>query len=41
MSIKLKFEVVFKFNKMYSLKAKNRNCIDVIFDKLHQQDKLH
>ena len=26
---------------MYFLKAKNRNFIDVTFDKLHQQNKLH
>ena len=41
MFINFKFEVVFKFNKMYSLEVKNRNFIDVTFDKLHQQNKLH
>ena len=41
MSIKLKSEAVSKFNKMYSLEVKNRSFIDVTFDKLHQQDKLH
>ena len=41
MSINLKFEAVSKFNKVYSLEVKNRNFIDAIFDKLHQQDKLH
>ena len=41
MFINFKFETVFKFNKMYFLKVKNRNFIDVIFDKLHQQNKLH
>ena len=41
MFIKFKFKAVFKLNKMYSLKTKNRNFIDAIFDKLHQQDKLH
>ena len=41
MLINLKSETVFKLNKVYSLKVKNRNFIDAIFDKLHQQDKLH
>ena len=41
MSINFKFEAVFKFNKRYFLKVKNRNFIDVTFDKLHQQNKLH
>ena len=41
MLINFKFEVVSKFNKMYLVKVKNRNFIDVIFDKLHQQNKLH
>ena len=41
MSINFKFEAVFKFNKMYFLKVKNRSFIDVTFDKLHQQNKLH
>ena len=41
MLINFKSEVVFKFNKVYSLEVKNRNFIDAIFDKLHQQDKLH
>ena len=39
--INFKFETVFKFNKIYFLKIKNRNFIDAIFDKLHQQNKLH
>ena len=41
MFINFKFKIVFKFNKIYFLKIKNRNFIDVIFDKLHQQNKLH
>ena len=41
MLINFKFEVVSKLNKMYSLEVKDRNFIDVIFDKLHQQNKLH
>ena len=41
MSINLKTDAMFKFNKMYLLNVKNCNFIDVIFDKLHQQDKLH
>ena len=41
MLINFKSEIVFKFNKMYSLKIKNRNFIDATFDKLHQQNKLH
>ena len=41
MFVNFKFEVVFKFNKMYFIEVKNRNFIDVTFDKLHQQDKLH
>ena len=41
MFINFKFEIVLKFNKVYSLEIKNRNFIDVIFDKLHQQNKLH
>ena len=41
MSINLKIDAMSKFNKMYLLNVKDRNFIDVIFDKLHQQDKLH
>ena len=41
MFINFKFEIVSKLNKVYSLEIKNRNFIDVTFDKLHQQNKLH
>ena len=41
MSINLKSKTMFKANKIYSLKIKNRVVIDVTFDKLHEQNKLH
>ena len=41
MSINFKSEIMFKVNKIYSLKIKNRIVIDVTFDKLHEQNKLH
>ena len=41
MSINFKSEIMFKINKIYSLKIKNRIVIDVTFDKLHEQNKLH
>ena len=39
--INFKTDAMPKFNKMYFLNAKDRSFIDVIFDKLHQQNKLH
>ena len=41
MSINLKSEAMFKANKIYSLRIKNRAVIDATFDKLHEQSKLH
>ena len=41
MSINLKLDAIFKTNKMYFLKIKNCNIINVTFDKLHKQSKLH
>ena len=41
MSINLKIDAVSKSNKMYFLDVKDRSFIDAIFDKLHQQNKLH
>ena len=41
MFINLKSDTVFKINKVYSLNTKNRKFIDIIFNKLHKQRKLH
>lgn len=41
MSINLKPGAVFKTNKVYPLRARDRQFIDETFDKLHQQGKLH
>ena len=41
MFINFKSETASKLNKMYSLEVKDRSFIDAIFDKLHQQSKLH
>ena len=41
MSVNLKSNVVTKSTKIYFLKQKNRDVMNVIFNKLHAQDKLH
>ena len=41
MSINFKSKAMSKINKIYSLKVKNRTVIDVTFNKLHEQSKLH
>ena len=41
MFINLKAKIIFKSIKIYSLKQKNRKIIDIIFNKLHSQNKMH
>jgi hypothetical protein len=41
MSIILKSEAKIEAIKMYSMKSKKRELIDEIFDKLHDQRKMH
>ena len=41
MSINLKSNVILKINKIYSLNNKNKKFMNVIFDKFHEQKKLH
>ena len=41
MSINLKSNVVFKSIKIYLFEQKNRKVIDIIFDKLYVQNKMH
>ena len=41
MLINLKLDAMFKINKINFFKTKNRNFIDVIFNKFHEQNKLY
>jgi hypothetical protein len=41
MFITLKSDVKIEFAKIYSMRSKNQKLIDEIFDKLHEQDKMH
>ena len=41
MSINFKSDAMFKINKIYSLKVKNRQFVDETFDKLYKQEKFH
>ena len=41
MLINFKLNTIFKANKIYFLKVKNCNVINITFDKLHEQNKLH
>ena len=41
MLINFKLNAMFKVNKIYFLKAKDRNFINAIFDKFYEQSKLH
>ena len=40
MLINLKLNAAFKFNKIYSLKFKNKAVIDETLNKLHNQRKM-